>query len=222
VTAPSARTAIDRVLCDSRAELHTAFPARVLAYDAYTQTVDVRPGLMREVPTDDVTAPWSFEELPDLLAVQLMSLRTGRFAITFPVEVGDWVLVLCAEQSTMLWRSRGEAPAHPGLNDPHGLNGCVAIPGWFPDSKRLTNVSTTDLVIGSEDGATTLRIKPDGTVRLGAEDGDDFVALAAKVDAELKKIALAFSTFVAGSGGAAFPKAYTTAAPVGAKKVKAV
>jgi hypothetical protein len=171
---PSPRQAFDRVLANVRSTLHTAFPAQVLAYDVAAQTVDLRPAIEREVPTDDPRTPWDLLPLPDLYGVQLMWPRGGSYAWTFPLKPGDWVLVLCAEQSTMLWRSRGEAPSPPGILDAHGLNGCVALPGWFPDKDRLANVSTTDLVIGAEDGSATIRIKPDGTVVLS----EDAVALA--------------------------------------------
>jgi len=201
---PSPRQAFDRVLANVRSTLHTAFPAQVLAYDAAAQTVDLRPAIEREVPTDDPRAPWDLLPLPDLYGVQLMWPRGGKFAWTFPLEPGDWVLVLCAEQSTMLWRQRGEAPSPPGILDAHGLNGCVALPGWFPDKEKLTDVSATDLVIGTEDGETTIRIKPDGTVVLGGEAGAGFVALAEKVDAELRRIQTSMASF----NGASFTFPY--------------
>lgn len=196
MTDPTLREALDRVVSDTRGAVHTSFPARVLAYDAGAQTVDLRPALQREVPSDDPAVQWGFDTMPDLLAVQVMWPRAGGFAITFPIQVGDWVLVLCAEQSTLLWRSKGTAGTHPGMSDPHGLNGCVALPGWFPDAQKLSNVSTTDLVIGSTEDDTTIRIKPGGTVHLGSDSGDDFVALASKVEAEIAKLQLAFDLHV--------------------------
>lgn len=58
-------------------------------------------------------------------------------------------------------------------------------------------------------------------LKLGA-GATDFVAMAAKVKAELDDIALAFSTFVPGSGGANFPNPYMSAGVnVGADKVQA-
>jgi hypothetical protein len=173
---PSLRQAIDRVLADFRSTLHTSFPARVLRYDAAKQQLDVRPALQRETGSDAHGAPYDYERMPDLCGLPVMWPRAGGFAITFPIDVGDWVLVLAAEQSTGPWRVRGQAPSPPGLNDPHGLNGCVCLPGWFPDSEKLTDVSTTDLVLGNASGS--VRIKPDGTVELGGSAGGGFVALA--------------------------------------------
>ena len=188
MTDPSLREALDRVLADMRTSIHTCFPAQVLAYDAAAQTVDLRPAVRREVAADEVDVAWGFEKLPDLLAVPVQWSRTGGHGTLLPIEAGDWMMVLCAEQSLLLWRSRGTTHTTPGINDPHGLNGCCAIPGWFPDERQLKNVSATDMVVGRLDGTASARFKPDGTVVLGAEDGAGLVALAEKVDAEFQRI----------------------------------
>jgi hypothetical protein len=62
--------------------------------------------------------------------------------------------------------------------------------------------------------ADTLEInKPGDTLQ--------FVALADLVKAELTKIADAFNSFVAGTGGASFGSPYTSASDVAAKHLKA-
>jgi hypothetical protein len=186
---PTAREALDRVYAEYRAALHTSFPAKVAAYDVAKQTVDLSPAIAREVAADDPDVAWGFEALPTLVNVPVMWPRAGGHVITFPLKVGDWMLVVCAEQSTMLWRQKGTLATHPAINDPHGLNGCVALPGWFPDTQKLANVSGSDLVIGNLESDATVRIKPDGEVVVGGADGSDYVALAKKVDAEIAAIA---------------------------------
>lgn len=220
MTTPTPREALDRVLKAGRRSLHTCFPAKVLAYDAVAQTVDVEPQLMRELEDDEGSL--DYEALPALYDVPVQWARAGGFVLTFPLAVGDFVEVQCAEQSTLVWRDQGVV-SEPGLSQPHGLSGCIARPGWYPDTQKLGNVSTTDLVIGTVDGGTTIRIKPDGSLHLGTDTGNDFVALAAKVDEALDAIANAFSTFVPGSGGASFPEPYTRSvgATVRATKVRA-
>jgi hypothetical protein len=196
MTTPSAREVLDRILADQRGELHTSFPAQVIAYDVDAQTVDVRPALLREIGSDEPAEPWGFEQLPDLLSVQVMWPRAGGFVVTFPIQPGDWVLVICAEQSTLLWRASGGTGVHPGLVDPHGLNGCVCLPGWVPDTDKLANVSTTDLVLGKTDGSATIKIKADGTVTLGSDAGAQALALAHLVDARLQRLQAAFDVHV--------------------------
>lgn len=225
---PTGREAIDRALYDLRCTMHTCFPAQVLAYDLDAQVVDLRPALMREVPSDEADVDWGFESLPDLLSVQVMWPRAGSHVLTFPLSPGDWMLVLCAEQTTSRWRSRASAPTEPGVNDAFGLNGCVAFPGWYPDAKRLGGVSGTDLVLGDLENDATVRVKPDGTVVIGGESGAGFVALAALVDARLDAIEAAFNAHVHASLGAIpTPGAGTgytiplTGTDVAATKVKA-
>jgi hypothetical protein len=196
MTAYSPRDVLDRVWTDWRCALHTAFPAKVVAYDAALQVVDVSPALLREVPTDVAREPWAYEALPDpLVHVPILWPRGGGFALTFPLAVGDWVLVVCAEQATLLWRQTGAVGSEPGLCDPLGLNGLVAMPGWFPDASKLQGVSTTDLVLGTEDGATAVRIKPDGTVHVGAEGVP--LALATLVKSAMQALGDALTTTAA-------------------------
>lgn len=204
---PTLREAIDAVLHEFRSELHTSFPARVLAYDALAQTVDVRPALQREVPTDDPTQPWGYDRLPDLYAVPIMWPRAGGFAITFPIKPGDWVEVTCAEQCTHVWRDKGDAPSQVGLNDPHGLNGTVAKPGYFPDKLRLTDVDEANLVLRSEDNSVRITITGSQVILGPAPDdtGAKFVALANVVDAWMAEIRGAFNGHVHASAAVGTP-----------------
>lgn len=222
MTTPTQREALDRVLKAGRRSLHTAFPAKVLAYDAAAQTVDVEPQLMRELEDDE--GALGYEALPTLYDVPVQWPRAGGFVLTMPIAVGDFVEILCAEQSTLVWRDKGEV-SEPGLSMPHGLNGCIAKPGWYPDAGRLADVSTTDLMIGKADGSASIRIKADGTVVLGGEQGAQLVALANKVDALFK--ALLSAVPVTQDGGAALQTAVKTAwkaigASVAASKVRGV
>lgn len=214
-TTPTQREALDRVLQAGRRSLHTSFPAKVLAYDARAQTVDVEPQIMREIQDDEGSL--EHERLPTLYDVPVQWPRGGGHALTFPIQVGDYVEVQCAEQSLLVWRDSGEV-SEPGVSQAHGLNGCIAKPGWYPDTMKVEGVSTTDVVIGKVDGSASVRIKPDGTVVLGGESGADFVALAKSVDDELSKIASTLSSL---TGQATFRKTYVQGDSVAAGKVKA-
>lgn len=179
MSTPTQREALDAVLRGGRRSLHTSFPAKVLAYDLAAQTVDVEPQLMRELQDDEGTI--EYEKLPVLYDVPVQFQRAGKAYFGLPIAVGDYMEITCAEQSTLVWRNVGEV-SEPGLTCPHGLNGCIAKPGWYPDNKRLTNVSATDVVIGFEDSDATIRIKPDGAIVLGGEAGALAVALAPLVE----------------------------------------
>ncbi len=218
---PSLGEAIDRILADFRNSLHTCFPAQVLAYDAPAQTVDLRPAIQREVAADEPDVRWGYEKLPDLLSVPVQWSRTGEWGTILPLKPGDWMTVLCAEQSLRLWQSRGTTHTLPGINDPHGLNGCCAIPGWFPDGKQLKDVSATDMVVGKLDGSACVRIKPDGTIVIGTAEGSAAVARADKVEAELNAIKATLASLTGGSSEpAVFTKPYTSIPKVGAERVR--
>jgi hypothetical protein len=188
----SAREADDRVHADRQRELYTSFPAKVVRYDSANGTVDVEPAVMCELPGYD-HEPLEFEDLGELVNIPIQWPRAGGFVITFPVRVGDWVKVHCSIQSTLVWRGTGEVHSHPGISDPHGLNGCWAEPGCYPDILRVQNVSTTDLVIGKEDGTAVIRMTPAGSVRINSPDvavgngpAPQAVALAQLVEAAVQ------------------------------------
>jgi hypothetical protein len=206
-TTPTQREALDAVLRAGRRSLHTSFPAKVLEYHAAEQTVDVEPQLMRELQDDE--GRLEYERLPTLYDVPLQWPRGGGRAITFPIAEGDFVEVTCAEQSTLVWRDKGEV-SEPGISQAHGLNGCIAKPGWYPDTKRLTNVSTTDLVIGKEDGSASIRLKPDGTVTLSGDAGAVALALAPLVEKAIDA-AIKGHTHTVSTTGTAAAQAGTTA-----------
>lgn len=159
----SAPEAVARVLEDFRRQIYTNFPAKVVRYNASDGTVDVDPAVKCEVPGME-HEPLLFEDLGELVNIPIQWQRAGGFVITFPIQVGDWVKVHCSIQSLLVWRGTGEVHSHPGISDPHGLNGCWAEPGCYPDVLRVRNVSTTDLVIGKEDGTAVIRMTPAGSV----------------------------------------------------------
>lgn len=212
------REAIDRVLGDARADIHTSMPAQVLAYDAAAQTVDVRPALMREGVTED--GGDAYDALPDIFAVPIQWPRAGGFAITFPIAAGDWVHLHFAEQSTLAWRNRGVAPCTPGINDPHGMNGASATPGYYPNREKLTSVSTSAMELRSEDGAIKIVIEP-SLVTLGGTVGADFVALAGLVKDAVDLAIINHGHASLGGVGAYLPALPTGCPGVGASEVKA-
>jgi hypothetical protein len=159
------REALDRVLDDFRRDLYTSFPAKVVRYDAALSTVDVDPAVMVELPGEEHEGV-AFEDLGEQVNIPIQWPRAGGFVITFPLKVGDWVKVHCSIQSLLVWRGSGQVHEHPGVSDPHGLNGCWAEPGCYPDVLRVQNVSTADLVIGKEDGTAVIRMTPTGSVQV--------------------------------------------------------
>ena len=194
-----------RILDARLTDLHTALPGRVRAYDAATQTADIEPMIKRGVPTGGEEDEVALEALPVLPSVPVLFPSGGQCFVTFPLAVGDPVLLVFSERDTSHYRATG-AVADPGVPTMHGLSGAVAIPCAFgPRSAAMSGVSATDLVVGRANGLANITVKA-GTTEVGGSTHP--VPLDTSLQAELTKIATAFSTFVPGSGGANFPNPY--------------
>lgn len=121
-------------------EIHTAFPARVEAYDASTQKANLRP-LVRE-PTQQADGSYEYEEMPILPAVSVVFPRVAAWAVTFPLAVGDTVLVVCQQTSPGAWESgEGNQPTHPGDTRRHSIAHAVALVGYYPVIKKLSHLA---------------------------------------------------------------------------------
>lgn len=183
-------------------ELHTAMPGQITAIyeDAQTkrQFADVLPSLRRALPTEDgAPQPLAEEELPILPRVPIAYLQGGGWFISVPLKVGDFVTVIFAERSIDRWlataRKASQASVSTGDLGMHTLDGAIALPlGPAPIGELLEGVSATELVIGKSAGI--LISLADALVQIGATSGTDFVALAAKVLAELNKISTDLTT----------------------------
>lgn len=194
----------------ARRRMHTALPGKVLEYDAATQTATVQPMVQQGVQDED--GYWTHETLPEIYDVPVMFLRSPSFTLTFPIPVGTTGQIVFNERDIGQWRHTGQCGS-PGDQRCHSLAGAVFFPTMAPDDS-VAAVSAEHAVLAVTGVSTKLL--------LGGPTATQFVALAEKVDAELAKIATAFSTFLPGSGGASFPDAYVEPTTVAATKVKAL
>jgi len=180
-----------RVLDARLTDLHTALPGRVRSYDAATQTADIEPMIKRGVPTGGEEDEVVLEALPVLPSVPVLFPSGGQCFVTFPLAVGDPVLIVFSERDTSHYRATG-AVADPGVPTMHGLSGAVAIPCAFgPRSAAMSGVSSADLVVGRVNGLANLTIKS-GSAEFGGSS--DSVALASRV----KTLETAFRTHTHG------------------------
>lgn len=189
---PSLEMVIREALRAYLGRVHVALPGRIVSYDAATQKADVQPmvlNVQRSVDGDDVR-----EALPLLTDVPVLFPRSATFFVSFPMNVGDRVLLIFNERSIDKYMTGlGEpAPATPvDITDPvdpraHNLSDAVALPGFFPFVDALGTVHEHNMVMGKDGGAQIHFTGP--LVMLGAEAPVSFVALAQKVDNELTAI----------------------------------
>ncbi len=215
---------LDLVFSNFQRGLHTSMPGRVESYDAATQTCEVLPQLKRQTP--DGEGGYTTEDLPVLPHVPVCFPRGGGFFMSFPLQKGDFVLVVFSERAIGNWRQKGEA-SNPGDLRMHSLAGAVAIPGVFPNNPGPPDDASSNSMVIGKDGTSAAQVElTDSLVKLGG--GDNFVALANRVNDELTKIRTAFNAhthnYLPGPGAAVAsttPSAAYTRVDVDAQNVKA-
>lgn len=202
-----------RLALDSRfAECRVSLPGKVVKYDRATQRADVQPVVREAVPKRDGST--ELEELPIIPNVPVAWIRGGGYWIQLPLAAGDHVDLVFQDVDISRWRETG-ALSDPGDLTRHGLSYPVAYPVIAPDADALPEIGDDEAVI---DGPTL--------IRLGGPSAD-YVALAAKVDAELDRLWTLLTTWtvVANDGGQALKTAALAQAgsvqTVAATKVKA-
>ncbi len=196
-------TALERVQESRMRDVHTAFPGKVQSYDAAKRTADIVPQIVPVIPGADPEDDEDLEDpLPVLMAVPIMFPRAGGATIEFDVAAGDTVLVVICERDIKCWLATGERD-QPTVHSLHSLNGAVAIPGLYP----------------SNAAGPTFKVAMKSN-RMEVGGASDAAALASKVDQMSQDIALAFSTFIPGTGGASFPDPYIHGGSSASQKLK--
>lgn len=197
---------------ETSAAIRVALPAKVVKYDRATQRADVVPVVREAVPNRDGSVV--LEDLPIIPNVPVAWIRGGGYWMQLPLAVGDHVDLIFQDVDFSRWRESG-ALSDPGDLRRHDLSYPIAYPCIAPDAAALDEIGADEAVL---DGPTL--------IRLGGPSAD-YVALAAKVDAELAAIKDYIDVHVhtgvtAGVASSAGPAAPMPApASVAATKVKA-
>lgn len=191
-------------------DVHTAMPGKIVRWDPVEQVADVEPALSVEVPDEDDPETTRFVRLPILPSVPVIFPRSRTAYITFPIGVGDHVLLVFQERDHTEWRQTGRVsdPPDVAVHDP---SHAVALVGYYPAADTADEVDGDAVVIG-HNGAHKVFID-DGATRHGSKTADKALALAEAVEENLQRIVDAISGAGTGSsdGGAAFKAAIVTA-----------
>jgi hypothetical protein len=173
---------------------YTSLPGIVQSYDASTKTAAVTLALQQPALLADGT--YELRDLGTLANVPVKFPRGGGYSIEFPLSKGDGVLVVFTMYDHRAWRDQGNV-ADPGDVRSHSLAGAIAIPGFETVAQAAGHPGpTTCLVIGKDGGSP------------------DFVALAAKVDANLQTLVNILKNAAPGPGyGAAVIAALAALTP---------
>jgi hypothetical protein len=138
--------------------LHTAIPGKVIRYDASQQRADIQP-LVKERYLDEKVVDY-----PPILDVPVIFPSAGGGIITFPVEIGDTMLVIFCERSIDKWvRSNTNNTIDPKDTRKHDLSDAVAIPGLYSFQKAKGS-DTNDVVI--KYSGSSIKLKKSGDIEL--------------------------------------------------------
>lgn len=136
--------------------MYTALPGIIVTVrDSFNQlSVDVQPTV--SIKNKDGT----MKDRPVVMNVPVQMPSSSTAALTFPVNVGDPVLLVYAMRSMDTWK-RGEGrTVLPNDNRKFDKRDCIAIPGIWPFSRSINNPTvrmwahdTGDLVIVNNIGS---------------------------------------------------------------------
>lgn len=128
------------------ARVRVALPGRVEAYDSSSGAVEVQPLIQDGEPDPDNNGERATRRLPKLLGVPVMFPGSGSYRITWPVNVGDTVLLVFSSSSLEYWLAVG-GEVDPADDRRHDISDAVAIPGLFDFAHIPTLTPTNAMVV---------------------------------------------------------------------------
>lgn len=192
-----------------QAKMWTALPGIVTAFDPVAMTVSVQPAVQGSVK--DETGNSKNVQMPLLVDVPVVFPCGGGFSLTYPIRVGDEVLVVFASRCIDGWWQGGQSTPPPDSRM-HDLSDGFAIVGPRSQATKLDPaVDVENVQLRTDDGQATLTMKPDYTIE--AKNPQATVTLtpagaitleaAAQVTIKAPQITLEGNVTTTGAGGAA-------------------
>lgn len=166
-------------------QMFTTLPAtvlRVYEFDGGGTVVDCSIGV-RYMTKDGLIT----EDAP-LVEVPLIWPSAAGCFITFPIEVGDTVMVYFSMRDTSQWKNGDGSVVDPLTRRSHNVSDAFAMPSMLPYGKAPI-VDSEAVRIAST--GTEIRILKDGTIELGEGATEAIIkgnAFKTWIDAEFNKI----------------------------------
>jgi hypothetical protein len=179
------------------AAIHTALPGKVVRYYELDQTADIQP-VINIATIDPETDELDSETPPVLPKIPVAFPRGKGFHLSFPLEEGDHVWVICCESAIGNWRLTG-TQSDPGDLRRHHLSHAFAVPGAFPIPDLLLDhadpLNEGKMIIGKDGPLEFSKIKiSDALIQLGGPDLATLpVALATPLIAYLTQVMAAIT-----------------------------
>ena len=156
-----------------KSKLNVAMPAIVTEYDG-TNRVTVQPVVKRKFKGQESS------RLPAIADVPVVFPGSGGYWLTFPVEVGSWVLLVCSQRSIDAWKNSFDGePGDATTARLFAFSDAVAVPGLLPFSKSFETGS--GLQLRDKSGDTKIKIL-DGVITITNGSGTVTMDETGKVD----------------------------------------
>lgn len=147
---------IDQAIDGRLSAVWTAIPAQVTKYNPEAITVECQPLIQGRRTKEDGSV--ELMTLPLLLDCPVIFPHAGGGSITFPIKVGDEVLVIFSCRGIDFWWQNSGIQPPPEIRM-HDLSDGFALPGIWSQPKKIGNLSTDSLMIRSDDKSAYIEIK---------------------------------------------------------------
>lgn len=182
--APSSEDTLNSMIHQNQALMFTSMPAVITGVNLDSMSVNVQPAINEMFSDGEVS------EFPDILSVPLIMPGSKNALVSFPVEVGDTVLLVFSQRSMDNFKLGNGRPTQPNDYRKHDMQDAIAIPGLFTlsnsvnkPSSRKWNHNTKDVVVVANIGGN------EAEIRL-SESGDITMNTEFKVNVNAKEINL--------------------------------
>jgi len=152
----SLQDALLSALTGWQADMWTALPAIVQTFNPATMTCEVQPTIQVSFKSPvDGTISW--KTIPLLVDCPVVFPSGGGATLTFPIVAGDEVLVIFSSRCIDAWWTYGKIQQQPALRM-HNLSDGFVIPGVKSKPNVISNISTTETQLRSNDGNTMVSL----------------------------------------------------------------
>lgn len=168
-----------RLVLDGRqATIWTAIPGIVQSVNFSAMTVEVQPSIQGTIENENGTI--QSVNLPLLVDVPIVFPSAGGFTITFPIVVGDEVLVVFSSRCIDAWWQSGgiQRPMEARMHD---LSDGFAIPGPRSQPRVVPGISNSAMQIRNDAGTSYIEIDDDGKINLVSPSEVNLTAPIVKV-----------------------------------------
>lgn len=154
------------------ASLNTCYPAKILSFDAETQTAKVQ--LCIETYLDTVEQLNKKLDPSTILFVPVHFPQCGTYALTFPIQVGDDCLVLFAQRGYDHWLYENKTEAglsynnrnSPQHNRMFAETDALAIVGFNPVQEVIPQFSTENVELRNVERTQFVSLQPSGAMEI--------------------------------------------------------